>query len=328
MSVVKVDKEKDTKSTNHEVPSSPTAEDLAAYDDDTDDNNDIDDVIQSIINPETAEIEDHKIKAEDHEETEEKETEILNKNNKRKRSNPQKIPKNVKEVTVLLTKNKDVKVLSAKARIVSKAPYKQDEEKPRKSKQVPMFSRKKFPCEDCGFVFMYESHLQEHNLRNKNCREKPPLTDKERNAIVMNSTLSVRDKKTGEYKTKTIKKLLDQDKPPFTCAVCDAQFDVLMKLKRHMYPHAEPKPFECVICCEPFSTMETLKKHRLTHNARPYHCNKCYLRYETAKRAENHRKICTGEYLKCEGCGFRATTRFVFSGLIGSWGIHSKDMFV
>ena len=318
MTVVKLDTEDDavdTKTTT-DPSTSTTTEDLEAYDDDTDDNHDIDDVIQSIINPETAEIESHEIKAENPEEIAQKQAEILNKNNKRKRSNPQKIPKNVKEVTVLLTKMKEVKVLSAKtslnlsakARIVSKAPYKRKQERPTK-KQISLFTQKKFPCAECGFVFSYESHLQEHNLRNTNCKDKPYLTDQEKNAIVMNSTLSVRDKYTGDFKTKTIQELLDQKEAPFNCEVCQKSFSNLQKLKRHIYPHAEPKPFECFICCEPFSTMETLKKHRLNHNVRPYHCTRCYQRFETAKRAESHQKICAGEYLKCPGCGFRATTR-------------------
>ena len=305
MPVVKVEKEDVDMDAQTSGPVTNSATDhLDAYDDDTDDNDDIQNIIGNTLDPTAAKIDGNPIKTEKNEENELKKSETCIKNNKRKRSEPKQLPKNVEEVTVLLTKMKEVKVLSSKKRS-KKEEVKEEQTK----KQVSLLSGKKYPCHRCGFVFSFETHLQEHNLRNPNCKDKPLLTEDEKNEIVLKSTVSVEDKDTGELKRKTIRELLDQTEAPFDCEVCLKSFDSIHKLKRHMYPHAVPKPFECIICCEPFNNGETLRKHRIIHNMRPFHCTNCLQRYDTAKSAESHQRLCAGDFLKCPVCDLKASSR-------------------
>ena len=253
--------------TEGQIDSQTSSDLLSAYDDDTDDNDDSQNDIGITRDVVDSQIHDNGIKTKKNDEK--MKTSVRYKS--RKRSKDIMLAENMKESDDVMTKIKVKTTLPAKGRSKSK-----------KDKQ------KEFPCERCGYVFLVETHLQEHNLRNSGCKDKPKLTEDEKHEIILESTVSVPDKNTGESKRKTIRELIDKSKAPFDCDVCFKSFDRSHDFKRHIVLHAEIMPFECIICCHAYSSGERLRYHMPMHNLRPFYCTICHKRYKTASEVEKH----------------------------------------
>ena len=253
--------------TEGQIDSQTSSDYLSAYDDDTDDNDDSQNDIG--ITPDVVDSQTHDNDIKTKKNDEKLKTSVRYKT--RKRSKDIMLAENMIESDDVMTKIKVKKTFSAKGRSKSK-----------KDKQ------KEFPCERCGYVFLVETHLQEHNLRNSGCKDKPKLTEDEKHEIILESTVSITDKNTGEPKRKTIRELVDNSEAPFDCEVCFKSFDRIRNFKRHIISHAETKPFECIICCQTYSSGELLRYHMPMHNLRPFNCTICHKRYKTAVEVEKH----------------------------------------
>ena len=166
-----------------------------------------------------------------------------------------------------------------------------------------------FPCALCGFEFKFETHLREHNQSNPHCKSEKVETTTEKYDNILQTELTFKDASSGEMKTKTVRELLDKQKSPYTCEVCQKSCNTPSKLKRHVFQHSEVKPFVCNICYVGFSIEETLLKHVGLHDLKPHYCMKCRSRFETPEKLQNHVEVCVNRDLTCVICGYEALTR-------------------
>ena len=173
----------------------------------------------------------------------------------------------------------------------------------------PGTGKESYPCSQCKFVFSYKTHLVEHNQKNSKCKEMVELR-KQSNEIkdnILESKISYKDKNTGEMCTKTVKELINTDKPN-TCEICLKCFDRPYSFRRHIFQHSTAKHFQCTICLYEFNMEEGMKRHWKLHDAKPYYCCNCYERYETRTRLNYHTSISCKMIpekpeLKCPSCG-------------------------
>ena len=166
-----------------------------------------------------------------------------------------------------------------------------------------------FSCKQCGLEFRFETHLDEHNQRNPECKSEKPVTFDEKVKSILDSKITFKDPLTEEIRTKTIGELLDKTEGPYICEVCQKSFDKLHALRRHVCQHSECRPFICNICYMGFNQWDNLRKHLDKHDMKPYHCSNCKRRYETPEKLRHHQQDrCIGGELTCSECGHQAPT--------------------
>ena len=269
-------------STEEKLGSQANSDDLDAYDDDTDDNEDVQNDIDTIPNMVNSQIHENDIKTEKSDGKPMKYTKI---SKTRIRSKGDASPETMMECRDEITETKGKESLTAKG----KSKLKKVEQKGRsKSSQLKKGEQKEFPCARCGHVFPIEAQLQEHNARNSSCQDQSELTKDEKHQMMLECTVSVTDKDSGEVKQRTIRELGDKSEPPFTCDVCSKSFNIIQGLKNHVGLHAQSKPFKCIVCCKACHSEDFLKFHLSVHKARPFYCAVCPKRFKTAKEAEEH----------------------------------------
>lgn len=180
----------------------------------------------------------------------------------------------------------------------------------------PLTGKESFPCAKCKFVFSFKTHLMEHNQRNSVCKQMAENRT-ESNEIkdsILQSEITYKDQKTGEFRKKTIKDLLNNNDKPRTCEVCLKSFDRPYSFRRHIFQHSAAKYFKCHVCLYEFNMEETMRRHWKLHDAKPYFCSKCFERYETRARLDYHISIScklTTEKpeLRCSVCDLQTNSK-------------------
>ena len=164
-----------------------------------------------------------------------------------------------------------------------------------------------FPCLECGYVFQFQNHLDEHRQVMPNCRSEIPAKQKEEGFL--ESVFTFKDPQSGKVKTKTWRDLLAPDrKYPARCEICQKSMPIKCRYQRHVWTHADFKAHKCFICNKDFKFNEELHKHLKVHNQRPFHCEHCHFKFDTEARRDHHVKLtCTKlkdkPDLVCKVCG-------------------------
>ena len=147
-----------------------------------------------------------------------------------------------------------------------------------------------FTCNQCSFVFSFNTHLLEHNHRNPNCKK----TDVRGSSGYKKDNILqsvIKFVVGGEIKKKTMKELLENKEMPNTCEICQKSYDRPYSFRRHILQHSSVKPYICNICCSEFNMEESLKRHWKLHDSKPYYCVKCFERYDSQVRLNHHVRI-------------------------------------
>jgi hypothetical protein len=113
---------------------------------------------------------------------------------------------------------------------------------------------KPFTCDECGIQYQNPSSLRAH--------------------------LRVH---TGQGRKKTPSKKLHR------CLLCEKQFAVGEKLKKHRHSHTGEKPYTCEVCLKRFAWNTQLRVHMRTHSGgKPFACNVCFKRFFTGVNLRRH----------------------------------------
>ena len=87
-----------------------------------------------------------------------------------------------------------------------------------------------FTCLECGYIFKYQNHLDEHHQILTDCKNiKPGKVQKKE---FLNSETSFPDPKSGEMKTRKWKELLSRSKFPARCEICGKSFKIWYVFRR------------------------------------------------------------------------------------------------
>ena len=93
-----------------------------------------------------------------------------------------------------------------------------------------------------------------------------------------------------EHKTK------QTDEKPYKCNICDKQFSICSRLKKHAKIHTDVKPYTCNSCDKTFSRGSDLKKHTRVHSGeKPYTCDICDKKFSQSSNLKRHTRIHTRE---------------------------------
>ncbi|KAM9306243.1 uncharacterized protein KZ484_026738 isoform 2-T2 [Pholidichthys leucotaenia] len=94
------------------------------------------------------------------------------------------------------------------------------------------------------------------------------------------------------------------DERPFTCNICEKQFQYLSYFKQHMRMHTGEKPYSCELCGKRFTKSGTLTVHMRIHTGdKPFFCETCGKHFTLRSGLAQHMRIHTGDkpYF-CEIC--------------------------
>ena len=92
---------------------------------------------------------------------------------------------------------------------------------------------------------------------------------------------------------------------PYTCTLCDKQFDKLSALKRHSRCHSGIRPYKCTYpnCTQSFTENGNLKRHYLIHSGvKPHECERCGKKFARRchliqhERAKQRATACANKY--------------------------------
>ena len=163
-----------------------------------------------------------------------------------------------------------------------------------------------FPCCECGYIFKYQNHLDEHQQVLPDCKNEKPAKQKEKEFF--DSVTSFPDPKSGEMKTKKWRELFSRQKYPAKCEMCGKSLSIRQQYIRHVWTHADFKAHKCFICSRTFKFDDVLQKHLKVHDERPFHCEHCHFKFDTEARRDHHVKMtCTKlkdkPDLVCKECG-------------------------
>lgn len=168
-----------------------------------------------------------------------------------------------------------------------------------------------FPCTHCGFIFVYEAHLKEHNERNPKCIIDISVK-KKKDFSALQYQIKVKDSKTGEMKKRRLKQILDTSgiRLPVKCPLCQKSFKKLYAYQCHILFHSEIKLRKCHICLKNFNCKSSLPRHLTAHKDRLYFCGTCHNRFENKARRDHHvsyscKKTKHRPGLICSECGYQ-----------------------
>lgn len=165
-----------------------------------------------------------------------------------------------------------------------------------------------FPCTYCGFIFVYEAQLREHNERNPKCII--DISVKTKNALQYQ--IKVKDSKSGEMKKKRLKQILDISgiNLPVQCPLCQKRYKNLYAYQCHILLHSEINLRKCHICLKIFNCKSSMPRHLTVHKDRLYFCGTCHSRFENKARWDHHvsyscKKTKHRPGLVCSECGYQ-----------------------
>ncbi|XP_054723791.1 zinc finger protein 430-like [Uloborus diversus] len=76
---------------------------------------------------------------------------------------------------------------------------------------------------------------------------------------------------------------------PFSCSICNKQFEQSGTMRRHMYVHSSVRPYACNNCDKAFKTKAALKRHNIIHTGEcPYECSTCKRKFNQISNLRKH----------------------------------------
>ena len=95
------------------------------------------------------------------------------------------------------------------------------------------------------------------------------------------------------------------NKSPYSCHLCNKQFQYNSYLQRHLLTHTGEKRFTCSSCGLQFDSSSAFKEHKLTHtDIEPYICSVCPRLFKFESIYKRHMRIHSGDKpYSCKICG-------------------------
>lgn len=164
-------------------------------------------------------------------------------------------------------------------------------------------------CNWCGLSFSelskLDTHLLLHDRQKPFCCTTCNRTFLNRAALVSHSTTE----------HKNFAKESRESERKFQCRYCERRYGRMEQLRRHVekgHPEVDIKVamagyesarFECPICDASYTRIEKLDVHMLTHDDKPFFCDRCDMAFKSRGEMRNH-GVCSGEVVKvkCDIC--------------------------
>lgn len=170
-----------------------------------------------------------------------------------------------------------------------------------------------FPCSQCGFLFVHEAHLLEHNIRNPDCvLDVGTKKGSEKRSTGLNFEVNIKDHASGGVKKVKLKKILNIPKSdlPVECPFCHKKFDKIYAYQSHILTHQKFNLRKCHICLRQLNISSSMPRHLAIHEERPYFCGTCYGRFLNKSRQDHHVKYSCKKTkyrpgLICSECGYQ-----------------------
>ena len=188
----------------------------------------------------------------------------------------------------------------------------------------------KYKCKDCDMKFskseLYEIHLSGHanHLRCELCRaslksfksyEKHRLKCKPFECTYCGKIVRFRPNylkhlKVHERRQQEEQGQGTQERPKFTCDVCQKEFTSAEYFKIHQKTHQEGVDLQCKICQKTFSAVACLRSHAKVHTGeKRFRCETCGKGFAQSQNLKVHRRSHSGEKpFECSTCGKRSNT--------------------
>ncbi|XP_033835535.1 zinc finger protein 432-like [Periophthalmus magnuspinnatus] len=111
--------------------------------------------------------------------------------------------------------------------------------------------------------------------------------------------------RTGDTQQGAVKEAV-QERPSFSCCLCDERFKHQTLLLSHLDQHAlkgeEPR-YDCLHCEQSFTGSTLLRIHQRTHVPRPFVCDVCGRSYASEVALTAHTKLHGEKRFLCHTCG-------------------------